>query len=152
VRYAGTDEVHAARSHSVSGHRTVCLLWLNPENPHVWCAKDAEVTCTKCIERMGPPPLKYPPPGTMGTLQERLAEVIESEVPTGYFDWAKQRVAETVESWRRDAEEQVRLAVSEVLVDFIPDTNRSDAARNMTEAVLRSMDIGSNVTNEGGQE
>lgn len=109
------------------------------------------MTCTKCIERMGPPRLKYPEVrGLVGTLQERIAEVIEDEIRDD--DWVRRRIAGTVETWRRDVEERVRLAVDEMLIDLIPDTTRSGVTRNMTDKVLRSMDIGSSVVSEGVEE
>jgi hypothetical protein len=149
VRYAGTEEVHAARGVQVGGHRTVCLLWLDPERPHIWCTKEVEATCTKCIERMGPPPLKHSVPGTVGTLQERLAEVIENEVPVNWFPLVGHRVAETVESWRHDIAERARdAAVSElnsVYSGQIPDS----VGRDIADAVLLALDLGDHEEEEG---
>jgi hypothetical protein len=99
---------------------------------------------------MGPtaPIPEYPIPGTVGTLQQRLAEVVENEVPTGYSELATQRIAETVEMWRQDIESRVRMVVDEVLADLIPDTTRFDATRLLTEKVLRSMDVGDSAASE----
>lgn len=152
VRHAGTDPVHAAKKYGTNGDSTACLLWLDSADPHIWCDDNAEVTCTKCIERLGPPPFEYPTPGTTGTLQRRLAEVIENEVPTGYSELAGERIAETVEKWRKGAEEHIRLVVDEMLADLIPDTTRSGATRLLVEKVLRSMDVGDNAVSEGENE
>jgi hypothetical protein len=149
VRYAGTEEVHAARGVQVGGHRTVCLLWLDPERPHIWCTKDVEVTCTRCIKRMGPPPLTYPVPGTVGTLQERLAEVIENEVPPGYADLAARRLVETVSRWGGDVKEQARDAavskLNSVYSGQIPDA----VGRDIADAVLLALDLGDHKGEEG---
>lgn len=144
VRHAGTDPVHAARS-KTPGHVTVCWLWLDPGDPHIWCDEGTEVTCTKCIERMGPEPVKRNAPGTVGTLQERLAEVIDSQIPSQDFELARHRIAETVDGWRRDAEERIRLSLDRGLADLIPEANRSDAVRNLTQAVLRNLDVGNDI-------
>lgn len=142
VHDAEADPVHAARSHPVKGHRTACLFWLDPKRPHIWCDKDAEITCANCIRRMGPPPVDWASARIPknGALQERLAEVVAEEIrQDADVAW---RIAETVERWRRGAEERVLLAVEGMLVDLIPDAARLGVARNLTEEVLRSMDIG----------
>lgn len=103
---------------------------------------------------MGPTVLKYVAeiPGRVGTLQERLAEVVKNEVPPGFGDLPGRRIAETVENWRRDAEERIRLSVDEMLVDLTSDATRSTVARDLTQKVLRSMDVGNNITDEGVEE
>lgn len=151
VRHAGTDPVHAAKKHGTKGDSTACLLWLDPADPHIWCDDNAEITCTKCIERLGPPPFEYPTPGTVGTLQQRLAEVIDNEVPAGYAELATQRIADTVEKWREEAEDRVRSAVDEALAHLAQDV-RSVVSRNLIEKMLRGMDVGGNVASEGMEE
>jgi hypothetical protein len=152
VRYVGTDPVHGARSITAGGHATACLIWLDPKHSHTWYPEDAEVTCTKCIERMGPPPFEYPIPGTVGTLQRRLAEVIENEVPPGYHELAGRRIAETVENWRRETEGRIRRTVDAAFAEQIPDTARTGVARLLVEKVLRDMEVGDGVTNEGAEK
>ncbi|MFE0472550.1 hypothetical protein ACFW2V_13140 [Streptomyces sp. NPDC058947] len=150
VRHAGANEVHAARSHPVKGHQTACLLWLDPEHPHTWAPEDAEVTCSKCLERLGPTNPRYAAevPGTTGTLQERLAGIIENEVPLSSFPLVGERVTEVVENWRREVEEGVHRAVDETLAGALPEAVRSAVAHALVERVLRSMNVGY-IRNEG---
>lgn len=152
VRHVGTDPVHAAKEHGVKGHATPCLLWLDPAAPHIWCENDAEVTCAKCIERLASEPFECPIPGTVGSLQKRLAEVVENEVPAGYYELAAQRIAEAVENWRRETEERIRQMMDTALVDHIPDTTRTGVACLLTEKVLRGMEVGDGTTSEGTEE
>lgn len=143
VRYAGTDPVHAAKEHGVKGHTTPCLLWLNPADPHVWCESDAEITCAKCIERLAPEEsVDYASlltPKT-GTLHERLAATLTDEIRQDRS--VLDRISRTVETWRREAEDRVRLAVNETLAGAIPGPVRSAVADILVERVLRSLDVG----------
>lgn len=155
VRYAGTDPVHGARSKTsgrTAGYVTACWLWLHPSDPHTWCAEDVEVTCIKCIERMGPTVSEYSIPGTVGTLQQRLAEVIENEVPPGVGDLPARRVTEVVEEWRQEVEQRVRLTVESELADLLQEPIRSTTASALVEKVLMSMDVGSSTTSEEGEK
>ncbi|MFD7465132.1 hypothetical protein [Streptomyces tendae] len=52
-------------------------------------------------------------PGATGTIQQRVTEVIENEVPTTYADLATRRVVEVVTDWEGGMrEETLRLAAA----------------------------------------
>lgn len=148
VRHAGTDPVHAAREHGVKGHKTPCLLWLDPADPHVWCDGDAEITCTKCIEHLAPEPVNYAPLQIprAGTLHERLAMAIAEEArDNAGLTW---RIAGTVEAWRMDAEERIRRAVDKTLLGAVPDSVRPAIASILVDRVLQGLDVGRQCTDE----
>lgn len=153
VRHAGTDPVHAAKGTSAGGHRTVCLVWLNPKDPHTWLPEGTEVTCTICADRLGPATLVYAAqaPGATGTLQERLVEVIENEVPPAWFLLVGERVAEAVENWRKGVEEEIHRTVEETLVGALPETIGPAVIHTLVERVLRSMDVG-DIRSEGPKQ
>ena len=142
MQYAGTGPVHAAKEHAVKGHDTPCLLWLDPTEPHVWCDDSVEITCTKCIERLGPEPVNYAPLQIprAGTLHERLAVALAEEArDNASVTW---RVTETVEAWRMDAEERIQQEVDQTLVGAVPDSIRPAVTNILIDRVLRGLDIG----------
>ncbi|MER6330530.1 hypothetical protein ABT298_14640 [Streptomyces sp. NPDC001034] len=78
-------------------------------------------------------------PGASGTLQERVTDVIENEVPTAYAELATTRLIDAIGAWRRDVREQGRqAAVSTVRAVFSGQVPES-VAREIADAVLDSI-------------
>jgi len=142
VRHAGTDPVHAAKEHGIKGHGTPCLLWLDPADPHIWCDDNAEITCTKCIERLAPESVSYAPLQIprAGTLHERLASAFADEIrQDSGVAW---RIAETVEAWRREVEVRIRLALHTEASTLGMSGAGLDDVNELARKVMRAVNVG----------
>lgn len=64
-------------------------------------------------------------PDAKGTLQQRVTEVIENEVPSTYADLATRRVIEAVAGWQEEAREETLRLAAEYLRKKYGVTNRA---------------------------
>jgi hypothetical protein len=78
-------------------------------------------------------------PGTSGTLQERVTEVIENEVPTAYAKLATMRLLDAIGAWRRDVREQGRQAAVSTVHAVCSAQVPESVAREIADAVLDSI-------------
>ncbi|MGX5183405.1 GntR family transcriptional regulator [Streptomyces avermitilis] len=75
-------------------------------------------------------------PGASGTLQERVTEVIENEVPTAYAELATTRLLDAIGAWRRDVREQGRQAAVSMVPAVCSGQVPESVAREIADAVL----------------
>ncbi|MEU2354558.1 hypothetical protein ABZ599_16575 [Streptomyces misionensis] len=77
-------------------------------------------------------------PGASGTLQERVSEVVENEVPTAYAELATTRLLDAIGAWGRDVREQGRQAAVSTRAVFSGQVPES-VAQEIADAVLDSI-------------
>ncbi|MFF5443195.1 hypothetical protein [Streptomyces achromogenes] len=75
-------------------------------------------------------------PGSTGTLQQRITEVMENEVPPSYVDLATARVIETIEAWQDVLREPARDAAVAKLRSLYSGQIPDSVAREIADAVL----------------
>lgn len=75
-------------------------------------------------------------PGTTGTLQQRVTEVIENEVPAAYANLATVRAVETIDAWQDGIRERARDAAVAKLRSLYSGQIPDSVARDIADAVL----------------
>lgn len=83
-------------------------------------------------------------PGTSGTLQQRVTEVIANEVPAAYAGLATSRVLDAVAAWHTDARAQARQAAVTALDAHYSGQVPPAVARQIADAVLDALHPGTN--------
>ncbi|MEW2493891.1 hypothetical protein AB0942_10125 [Streptomyces nodosus] len=78
-------------------------------------------------------------PGATGTLQERVTEAIENEVPTAYAKLTTTRLLNAIGAWRRDVREQGHQAAASTVHAVCSGQVPTSAAREIADAVLNSI-------------
>jgi hypothetical protein len=82
-----------------------------------------------------------PVPGTVGSLQRRLAEVVENEVPAAYADLLTARLRETVEQWGQEAAEAARSVSREMFAGLMPGQTGINMAHEAADRILAATRI-----------
>lgn len=75
-------------------------------------------------------------PGTRGTLQQRVTEVIENEVPATYSGLATVRAVEAIDAWQDAVRESARDAAVAKLRSLYSGQIPDSVAREIADAVL----------------
>ncbi|MFF9003686.1 hypothetical protein ACF1GW_38975 [Streptomyces achromogenes] len=78
-------------------------------------------------------------PGTTGTLQQRVTDVIENEVPASYANLATTRVLETIDAWQDAVREPARDAAVAKLRSLYSGQISDSVAREIADAVLGAL-------------
>lgn len=77
-------------------------------------------------------------PGTTGTIQQRVTEVIENEVPAAYADLATRRVIEAIDAWYETARERARATAQEMFAGLMPGATGTAMADEVADKILAS--------------
>lgn len=80
-------------------------------------------------------------PGTTGSLQQRIAEVVENEVPPAYADLAALHLRETVQQWADEASEAARSVGREMLAGLMPGQTGINMAHEAADRILAAVRI-----------
>ncbi|MET8378090.1 hypothetical protein [Streptomyces microflavus] len=78
-------------------------------------------------------------PGATGSLRERIADVIENEVPPSYVTLATARTAEVVDAWEAEARNRARLVTHQMFAGLMPGRTGENMADEVADRVLAAI-------------
>ncbi|MFD6149384.1 hypothetical protein [Streptomyces sp. NPDC060243] len=78
-------------------------------------------------------------PGAAGSIQQRITEVIENEVPATYAHLAVQRAVEAIDDWREHARDRARAEAQKMLGGVLPGMTGSNMANETADRLLAAV-------------
>jgi hypothetical protein len=75
-------------------------------------------------------------PGSSGSLKERIAEVIENEVPSAYARLAVERAGEALDAWQHGAVERARAQARTMFAGLMPGATGTNMADEVADKLL----------------
>ncbi|MFJ3141760.1 hypothetical protein ACIPJM_04815 [Streptomyces halstedii] len=78
-------------------------------------------------------------PGTTGSLRERIAAVIENEVPSSYAALATERTTEVIDAWEAEARERARSVTHQMFAGLMPGRTGENMATEVADRVLAAV-------------
>jgi hypothetical protein len=80
-------------------------------------------------------------PGETGTLQQRIAGVVENEVPVAYVSLLTARLRQTVRQWEDEAAQAARTEAQRALAALVPDQADITVAHEVADRIMAAAHI-----------
>lgn len=80
-------------------------------------------------------------PGTIGSLQQRITEVVENEVPATYATLVTARLRATVQQWESEATEAARAVGRDMFAGLMPGQTGLNLAHEAADRMLAATRI-----------